>query len=79
MPGRQKITGKKPMFGQARSKALNATKRKFKLNLQSKRIFVPELKRHVRVRLTAHELKTVDKIGLMAFLKQQGRSVNSLL
>jgi len=79
MPSKRRITNKKPMFGQTRSKAFNTTKRQFKLNIQSKRIYVPELDRKVRVHVTAQELKTIDKIGLVEFLKRQGRSINSLL
>jgi len=79
MPSKRRITAKKPMFGHSRSKAFNTTKRQFKLNIQSKRIYVPELDRHVRVKVTAQELKTIDKIGLMAFLKRQGISIKSLL
>lgn len=79
MPSKRRITTKKPMFGQSRSKAFNTTKRQFKLNIQSKRIYVPELDRKVRVNVTAQELKTIDKIGLVEFLKRQGRSINSLL
>ena len=79
MASKRKITAKKPMFGQSRSKAFNTTKRKFKLNLQSKRIWVPEYDRFVRVKITAQELKTIDKIGLVAFLKRQGKNIESLL
>lgn len=79
MANKRKITRVKPQFGQSRSKAFNTVKRKFKPNLQSKRIYVPSLDRHVRVYVTAKEIKTIDKIGLEAFLKRQGRSIESLL
>lgn len=78
MPGRRNITQKKPQFGNNRSHSLKATRRKFKLNMQSKRIYVPSMKRFIRVRVTAQELKTIDKIGLEAFLKRQGRTLKSL-
>lgn len=39
------------------------TKRPFKVNLQSKRVWVPELNRHVRVRVTAKTLRTINKNG----------------
>ena len=79
MASKRKITATKPMFGQSRSKAFNTVKRKFKPNLQNKRIYVPELDRFVRVKVTAKEIKTIDKIGLEEFLRRQGRSINSLL
>lgn len=79
MASKRKITQTKPLFGQSRSKAFNTTKRTFKPNMQTKRIFVPELGKSVRVRLTAAELKTVDKIGLREYMKRLGRTVESLL
>lgn len=79
MSSKRKITQVKPQFGQSRSKAFNTVKRKFKPNLQNKRIYVPELDRFVRVQVTARELKTIDKIGLEAFLERQGKSLDQLL
>ena len=79
MPGRRKITQRKPQFGQSRSKAFNTVKRKFKLNLQNKRVWVPELDRFVQIRVSAKELKTIDKIGLLAFLKRHEISLKHLL
>lgn len=47
-------------------------KRTFFPNLITKRIWVPELKRHVRVKLTAKALKTVDRNGAYRTLKDAG-------
>jgi large subunit ribosomal protein L28 len=47
-------------------------KRQILPNLQTKRIWVPELGRHVRVKLSARALKTVNKNGAYATLKQAG-------
>lgn len=79
MPGKRKITGVKPLFGQSRSKAFNTVKRQFKPNLQNKRIYVPELDRWIRVKITAKELKTIDKIGFMEFLKRRNIPLKRLL
>lgn len=79
MPGKRKVTGVKPQFGNNRSHSLRATRRTWQPNIQNKRIYVPELKRSVRVQVTAGELRTIDKIGLVEFLKRQGRSIKSLL
>ncbi len=79
MPGKKKITGTKPLFGQSRSKAYNTTKRQFKPNLQNKRIFVRELDKWIRVKVTAGELKTIDKIGLLEFLKRRDIPLKSLI
>ena len=79
MAGKKKITGTKPLFGQSRSKAFNTTKRQFKPNLQNKRIYVPSLDRWVRVKVTAGELRTIDKIGLLEFLKRQNIPLKQVL
>lgn len=78
MASKRNISGKKPMFGHNRSKAMNATRRKFDLNLQRVQIYVPELGRTVRVRVTAQELKTIDRIGIAAFLQKRGLSLKDL-
>lgn len=79
MASKRKITAKTPMSGNNRSHSLKATKRQFKPNLQTASLYVPEVKKTVRVRVTAQELKTIDKIGVMAFLERQGISLKSLL
>lgn len=79
MASKRKITNKKPVFGRSRSKAFNTVQRKFKLNMITKRIYVPRLERSVRVRVTTQELKTIDKIGLEGFLKRQGKTLESIL
>ena len=47
-------------------------KRTFSPNLRVKRIWVPELNRHVRVKLTARALKTISKNGAYKTLKKAG-------
>jgi large subunit ribosomal protein L28 len=79
MASKRKITQVTPQFGQSRSKAFNTVKRTFSPNIQTKRVFVPELGQTVRVRVTAKEIKTIDKIGLAAFLKRQGKTIKSIL
>jgi large subunit ribosomal protein L28 len=79
MASKRKITAKKPMFGNNRSHSMKSTRRQFKPNIQSKRFWVAELGRFVRVKVSAQEIKTIDKIGLPAFLKRQGISMKSLL
>ena len=66
------ITGKKPLSGNNVSHAHNKTKKWQKPNIHSKRIYVPELGRAVRVKLSTRALRTVSKLGLMPYLKQQG-------
>lgn len=42
------------------------------LNLQKKKIYVPELKKHVVVTLSTRAIKTINKNGAFATLKKAG-------
>lgn len=79
MTRKTKVSAAKPMFGNQRSFSMRATRRKFLPNIQSKRVFVPELDRWVRIRVSVGELRTIDKIGLAAFLKRRGLTVQQLV
>ena len=48
------------------------TKRQFKVNLQWKTIWVPELNRKVRVRLSTRALRTITKNGAYSTLLKAG-------
>ena len=72
MPRKCSITGKKPLSGHNVSHAHNVTNRWQKPNIQSKRLYVPELGRSVRLKLSTRALRTIDKKGLMAYLRDQG-------
>jgi large subunit ribosomal protein L28 len=66
------ITGKGPRSGNNVSHANNRTKRWFKPNLVTKRIWVDELGRHVRLKVSTKTLKAIDRDGLMRTLKKNG-------
>ena len=53
-------------------KVTGKTKRQFKVNLIRKRIWVPELKRYVRVRISAKALKTISIKGAYPVLLEAG-------
>ena len=63
MSKRCEVSGVGPLSGNNVSHANNRTNRRFMPNLQSKRIWVSELKRYVNIRLTAKALKTIAKNG----------------
>lgn len=65
------ITGKKPMSGNNVSHAHNKTRRMQLPNIQKKRLYVPELGRYVRLKLSTRALRTVSKLGLMTYLKKK--------
>jgi len=63
------LTGKLPLSGQNRSHAENKTKRKFRPNLCDVSLISDTLGRRVRLRISAHALKTVEhRGGLDGFL-----------
>lgn len=66
------ITGKKPKVGNKVSHANNRTKTRQKPNLQTKRLYVPEENRWVKVRLSNRALRTVTKKGLLNYLRSKG-------
>lgn len=74
-----KLTGKGPLAGNNVSHAHNKTRRVQLPNLQWKRIYVPELDRSVRLRLTTRAIRTIDKKGLMAYLREQNLKLKDIL
>ena len=69
MTRRCELTGKLPLSGQLRSHAENKTKRKFRPNLHEVTLLSDALGRKVRLRVSAHALKSVEhRGGLDAFL-----------
>ena len=65
------ISGKKPLVGNNVSHAKNRSKRRQLPNLQIKRIFVSELNRFVRVKISTRALKTVNQQGLLTYLAKK--------
>ena len=63
------VTGKKPMFGNNVSHANNKTRRKFNVNLQKKKFWVPEENRYITLRLSMHGLRIINKKGISRVLK----------
>ena len=63
------LTGKKRMVGNNVSKSLNRTKRKFNTNLIKKRFYIAEDDKCITLKITTSALKTVNKIGIKAALK----------
>ncbi len=58
------VTGKKPVSGNNVSHASNRTRRRFYPNLQWKRFWLPDEKRWVRLRVSAHGIKIIDRRGI---------------
>ena len=67
-----KLSGKRPRVGNNVSFSQKKTKRRYLPNLQMKKVYVPELDRSVRIKMSVRAMRTVDKIGLMPYLRKQG-------
>jgi large subunit ribosomal protein L28 len=63
MTRRCELTGKLPMSGQLRSHAENKTKRTFRPNLVNVTLMSDTLKRRVRLKISAHALRSVEHRG----------------
>jgi len=64
------ITGKRVQVGNNVSHANNKTRRTFAPNLQTKRFFVPEKGEWVTLKLCASAIKTINKKGITAVIKE---------
>ena len=73
-----KITNKRPLVGNNVSKSKRRTKRRQMPNLQNKKIFVPELGRSIQIKLSVAAIKTIDKHGLLPYLKKQNLSLSDI-
>jgi len=64
------LTGKKAMSGNNVSFSLNRTKRKFHANLVTKRFYIPEEDKWVKLKVSTKALKNINKKGISAVLKE---------
>lgn len=78
MARRCALTGKGPLAGNRVSHSHKKTKRRQLPNIQTKRLYVPELDRWVRVKLSARALRTVTRKGLLRYLKDQGLTLKQV-
>ena len=58
------VTGKKPMFGNNVSHAHNKTRRRFDVNLQKKRFWLPDEKRYITHKVSTRGMRIIDKKGI---------------
>ncbi|ARA93947.1 MAG: 50S ribosomal protein L28 [Bacteroidetes bacterium] len=69
MARRDQLTGKGPRAGNHVSHANNKAKRRFDVNLQKKRFYIPSEDRWITLRVSAKTLKTINRKGIEAVLK----------
>ena len=64
------ITGKAVIVGNKVSHSNIKTKRRFYPNLQTKRFFIPEENRYITLRVSAQAIRTINKKGISACVKE---------
>ena len=64
------ITGKKAIVGNSVSHSNAKTKRKFNVNLQVRKFFIPEENKWITIRLSTSALRTINKNGISAVVKE---------
>lgn len=60
------VLGTKPGFGNSVSHSHKKSKRRWDVNVQTKRYFVPSLGRTITLTVSARGIKTIDKLGIEA-------------
>jgi large subunit ribosomal protein L28 len=70
MARKDELTGRGPRSGNHVSHANNKTKRRFQINIQKKRFFIPEENRWITLRVSTRTLKTINKNGISAVLDE---------
>jgi large subunit ribosomal protein L28 len=73
---RSQITGQRKLRGNSVSHSNIKTGRWQNVNVQRRRLWVHELGRFVSLRLTTRDLRTIDKVGLLAFARQHGVKIS---
>jgi len=63
------LTGKRAMFGNKVSHALNRSKRRFNVNLLKKRFYIPEEDKWITIKVSASALKNINRLGISAVIK----------
>jgi len=64
------VTGKKPMVGNNVSHSNRKTKRRFLPNLRTHRLWVATEKCFVKLRISAHGLRIIEKKGIDAVISE---------
>jgi large subunit ribosomal protein L28 len=67
------VTGRKPSFGNNVSHSERKTRRRWDVNIQTHRFWVPTEKRWVKLKVSAKGLKTINKHGIEKVLADMAR------
>ena len=69
---RSEITGKRKLAARNVSHSNIKTHRWQHVNIQKRRLWVPELGRFVTLKVTTSDLRSITRMGLLAYIKKHG-------
>jgi large subunit ribosomal protein L28 len=69
---RSEITGKRKLHAHNVSHSNIKTNRWQQVNVQRRRLWVPELGRFVTLKVSTRDLRSITKLGLIAYAKKHG-------
>ena len=75
---KSEITGRRKLRGNHVSHSNIKTKRWQQVNVQRRRVWVPELGRFLTLRLTTRDIRSIDKLGFATFAKKHGYALPGL-
>ena len=75
MSRQDQITKKKKRVANNVSHSNRKTKRTQEINLQTKRFYIEEQNRWVKLRVTTRSIRTISKIGVLAFAKKHNVTI----
>lgn len=64
------LSGKKMLVGNYVSHSNKKTKRRFYPNLQEKKVYIPEKKKWIKLKVSTSMLRTIDKKGISAVIRE---------
>jgi large subunit ribosomal protein L28 len=64
------VTGKRPLVGSNVSHSNRHTKRRYEVNLRTKRFWLEDEKRWITLRLSARGMRRIDKLGLSSVIAE---------
>jgi large subunit ribosomal protein L28 len=67
------LTGKRPVAGNSVSHSNAKTRRRFLPNLQKKKFFIPETGETITLKVSTSALKSINKLGIFAYMKKLER------
>jgi large subunit ribosomal protein L28 len=64
------VTGKRPLVGYNVSHSNRHTKRRFEINLRTKRFWIEDERRWITLRVSARGMRLIDKLGLTTVIAE---------